>query len=198
MNKYTTLAPLAVAGLILAACSATETPTDPFPPPAETYGPFVSESTSMPPRARDIVVGQPFALTLNGGAVLDITVDAMTPMTGAQCASSTYDSDPATQLLRIDLTVRTGTLVPEDYSGVLSPNSWKVRGDDGRVIDSAPMEDEAWYCLDVDEMGADMWEFETNSIYNQAFTVPRQGESGTIILEPPSYVTDDRFELRYP
>jgi hypothetical protein len=195
MNKYPALAPLAVAGLILTACSATETPTDPFPPPAETYGPFVSESTSMPPRASDMAVGQPNAMTLDNGVALEFTIDSMTKLAGVECPSGIYDGPPDKQFIRLDYTVRTGDTVPADYTSLFSPFLWKVRGDDGKVIDDAGMDEDASMCV-VDD-GADFYEWETNSIYNAALILPQQGSTGTIILDPSDYETTDRFEMRY-
>lgn len=196
MNKnLTTLAVISFAILGLAACGNDQSPdVEPFPPPVGTTA---TTTTQLPPRATEMVIGQPNTLTLSNGVELTFTVDSFVPLTGADCTGAAFDGPLDKQFLRVDLTVRTGETVPADYTSIFSPFLWKVRGDDGVVIDEAAMEEDASYCLSVEEDGADLDTWETNSIYHASFVVPQQGPSGTVILEPSDYVSTDRFELRY-
>lgn len=190
-TKIVFTAAVAAIAFSIAACGPEEPAVEPFPtpPPQAEWTP----PTTAAPRAAEIAVGQPNTMHFDGGTV-QFTVNALTPITGADC-DSIYDGDPGKQFLRMDLTVQTGDVAPSDYNGLFSPGSWKVRGDDGRVIDDPVMDDDAWMCT-LDD-GADLYEFETNSIYSTVIVVPQQSGSGTIILEPSEYESGDRFELRY-
>ncbi|BDB58221.1 MULTISPECIES: hypothetical protein [Rhodococcus] len=196
MHKHITaliVLPIAVLGLV--ACGDDQSPdVEPFPPPS---GSPPTTTTQLPPRATEVVVGQPNTLTLSNGVELVFTVDSFLPLSGAECTGAAYDGPLDKQFLRVDLTVRTGETVPEDYTSIFDPFLWKVRGDDGVVIDEAGMDEDASYCLSVEEDGADLDSWETNSIYRASFVVPQQGTSGTVILEPADYVSTDRFELKY-
>jgi len=184
---------ISLIALGLVACGTNSDPNEePFPPPAGTY---TTTTGPLSPRATPMAVGQPMTMTLENGVEVDFTVDAMTPLSGAECPSRIYDGPPEKQFLKLDLTLRTGDTAPPDYESLFSPFLWKVRGDDGIVIDDAGMDDDAYYC--VIERGADLSTWETNSIYNISFAVPRQGATGTVILEPSDYISQDRFEMRY-
>lgn len=197
MKKFTLaliLAPATLIALVACGSDGTEPQTEPFPPP---IGTTTSTTAPLPPRATDVVVGQPNTLTLSNGIEIGVTFDALTPMAGSQCTGVVYDGGPDKQFLRVDYTVRSGDTVPDDYTSIFGSFLWKVRGDDGIVIDEAGMDEDAGYCIDSDEKGAEFYTWETNSIYTASIVLPRQGESGTVILEPSDYVTEDRFELRY-
>ncbi|MBT1258244.1 hypothetical protein KHP11_27640 [Rhodococcus erythropolis] len=191
----TTLVVITFVVLGLAACGDDQsTHVEPFPPPV---GVAPTTSAQLPSRATEMVVGQPNTLALSHGVELMFTVDSLVPLTGAECTGVAYEGPLDKRFLRLDLTVRTGETIPEDYTSIFDPFLWKVRGGDGVVIDEAAMEEDASYCLSVEEDGADFDKWETNSIYNASIVVPQQGQAGTVILEPSNYVSTDCFELQY-
>lgn len=196
MNKnYTTLAVVTFVVLNLTACGDDQSShVEPFPPPG---GAARTTTAQLPPRAKEMVVGQPNTLALSNGVELMFTVDSLVPLIGAECTGAAYDGPLDKQFLRLDVTVRTGETAPEDYTSIFDPFLWKVRGGDGVVIDEAAMDEDASYCLSVEEDGADFDKWETNSISGASIVVPQQGQDGTVILEPSNYVSTDRFELKY-
>jgi hypothetical protein len=198
--KKLALIPAALLAVALAACGPADEPqTEPFPAPSVTYGPYLEDyhqtTIKAPARAQEVIIGQPNTMTLVDGTTLDFTIDAAARSLGADCASTIYDGPPDKQFIRIDFTIRTNETVPEDYASIFDSFLWKVRGDDGRVIDEAGMDDDAWYCFIDAERPPDKWE--TNSIYTATMPLPLQGEHGTVILEPSDHTSTDRFELRY-
>jgi len=90
MNKnLTTLAVISFAILGLAACGNDQSPDiEPFPPPVGTTA---TTTTQLPPRATEMVIGQPNTLTLSNGVELTFTVDSFVPLTGADCTGAAFD-----------------------------------------------------------------------------------------------------------
>ncbi|WKW98900.1 MULTISPECIES: hypothetical protein [Rhodococcus] len=197
MKTMSTFVVFGLAAALASACGNSSPDRTVFPPPdaSATFG-SDTPATTTAPRDYTVAVGQPLTLTTTDGAVLDFTIDNLTRMAGADCTGAAYDGPPDAPFLRVDLTVRTRDVVPDDYSSLFDPFLWTVRGDDGEVIEEAGMDQNASYCLSTEEDGDDMDRFETNSIYHASIVLPQEGPTGTVILEP-GFASDDRYELRY-
>ncbi|USC17057.1 hypothetical protein [Rhodococcus sp. 11-3] len=197
MKLTTALAVTALSATLVTACAGTAEDKTVFPPPESVAGKGVAEAPlkSVVSEHR-ITVGQPTTMTTTEGVAVDFTITGMTPMPGSDCPSVVYDGPPDARYLKIDLTVRTRQVVPGDYSSLFDEFLWKVRGDNGEVIEDAGMEWNAFSCLDSEQRGDEMDKLETNSIYHKSIVLPQEGPTGTVILEP-GYESDDRFELRY-
>lgn len=190
MNIRTVLPFLAVGAVALAACGTEQPATEPFPTPPDP----TSQTTTAPARAKTYQAGQDGAVILRNGAEIGFTVDSIARISGSQCDGAAFDGPPDAQYIEVRMTVRTHDTVPPAYESVFAPSDWKVRGDNGEVLNEAGMDWDAMMCRSVDE-GDDLRNLETNSIYRYVMVLPAEGPSGTLIMD--DQLDDVRFEMRY-